>query len=304
MIQVDDRVSLIFGNGPNPDWLETELTRRGLVTRYFDLEEDVSLDGLFEPLPVVVVILDKVGVKTSVTNVVTRLNSLSTYGSTPLICYGFTPSAVLPEGERFLAPSFCTSRNTSRGALLDTIESAYESAMQYNSLLHDLSSRESAFGLITSGTFELRTLKQAESLSTMLSRASPHSQITALAVMELLVNAIEHGNLSISYEEKSTYLEEGNWIEEVERRLALPENVSKTVQVEFQRIPNGVLFEIRDCGGGFEWQRFLSPSADMPEEIMNGRGILLAASVECAELSYIGKGNIARLKVTNLNDRQ
>lgn len=298
----NNRVSLIFGNGHYPDWLEAELDRRGLATRYYDLSEAIPIEGLFEPLPVIVVILDKDGEVTPTERIVGELNSRSEYSSTPLICSGFTPSAVLPEGERFMAPNFCTSRNTGRNAFLDTIESAYESAMQYNSLLNDLSNRESAFGLITSGTFELRTLKQAESLSTMLSRASPHSQITALAVMELLVNAIEHGNLSISYAEKSKFLEEGNWIEEVERRLNLPENREKQVQVKFRRLDHGVVFEIRDCGDGFEWEKYLSPNADMPEEIMNGRGILLAASVECAELAYHGKGNVARLKVLDSTD--
>ncbi len=49
-----------------------------------------------------------------------------------------------------------------------------------------------------------------------------------MGLSELLVNAIEHGNLEIGYDEKSRLLQSEGWQGEIDRRLALPEYTDQT----------------------------------------------------------------------------
>jgi hypothetical protein len=56
-----------------------------------------------------------------------------------------------------------------------------------------------------------------------------------MGLSELIINGIEHGNLGISYAEKSRLKQEDGWTEEIARRLALEENADKRVVVDLAR---------------------------------------------------------------------
>ena len=56
--------------------------------------------------------------------------------------------------------------------------------------------------------------------------ACPDPEAVIIGLTELLVNAVEHGNLGITYEDKTALNAAGTWDTEVRRRLALPENAS------------------------------------------------------------------------------
>ena len=80
-------------------------------------------------------------------------------------------------------------------ALTQVVESGFSSYEHYVSLVSEIRSRTSAIGLITSGTFHLKSPKECENLTTMLSLACPDPSAVALGLSELLINAVEHGNL-------------------------------------------------------------------------------------------------------------
>lgn len=138
--------------------------------------------------------------------------------------------------------------------------------------------------------FHLRSLLEARMLATMLSGFYPNPQRASLGLSELLVNAVEHGNLGVSYHEKSRLLREGKWEEEIERRLALPENSEKKVSVLLEHLPNEVSVTIIDCGEGFDWKSYLEMS---PERAFdpNGRGIAMSKMMSFDVMEYLGKGN-------------
>ncbi len=149
---------------------------------------------------------------------------------------------------------------------------------------------EAAASTLVAGDFRVQTIAEATALATLLSRACPDPERTLVGFSELLINGVEHGNLGITYQEKSALLAAQGWAEEVERRLASPEHRDKRVVVHFERDVERIVVTITDCGPGFDWQRFLTIS---PDRIFHahGRGIAMANLMSFDRLEYIAPGN-------------
>ncbi|NVK18294.1 MAG: ATP-binding protein [Methylocystaceae bacterium] len=174
--------------------------------------------------------------------------------------------------------------------LIHTLEAAQSDFKRYNALLCEVNTRTSAIGLIQSGSFRLQTLHQAEALTTMLSLACPEPSIVALGLSEILVNAIEHGNLDISYHMKSSLLENGLWEEEINKRLSLPEFKDKFVEIKFIRSKDKITIIVTDEGKGFDWRKFIEKDPAKNTD-KHGRGIAIAIAMGFSQLSYNEKGN-------------
>jgi anti-sigma regulatory factor (Ser/Thr protein kinase) len=111
-----------------------------------------------------------------------------------------------------------------------------------------------------------------------------------IGLTELLVNAVEHGNLGITYEEKTALNVSGGWQQEVDRRLAMPENAGKRVELRVERTAAELRFAIRDQGPGFPWKQFLN--VDPRRAFDNhGRGIAIARAMSFDAIEYRGTGN-------------
>ncbi len=163
------------------------------------------------------------------------------------------------------------------------------------SLVDQIRKTEDAFRLLVDGKFELRTLPEAESLAVGIAATCATCQ-RAMGLFELLVNAVEHGNLGISYEEKSKLLEDGTYEQEIRRRLDLPENRDKKVEVDVQRTHRGMSVLIKDQGPGFNYQDYLHFD---PKRLFDshGRGIFLANSM--LSIQYIDPGNQVRVDIAS-----
>jgi CheY-like chemotaxis protein len=147
------------------------------------------------------------------------------------------------------------------------------------------------FALLAQGTFEIQTPQQAELLAAHIGSACGDPQ-RGVGVLELLTNGIEHGNLGISYEEKSRLLAERRYQEELERRLELEENRHKRVRATLTRIGDHLQILIVDCGPGFDFQRYLAFDKERLFHA-HGRGILLARAA--LEVEYFEPGNLVRV---------
>ena len=144
--------------------------------------------------------------------------------------------------------------------------------------------------LLLRSEFQLRTLVEAHTLANALAGYYPQPQRVVLGISELLINAVEHGNLGITYHEKSRLLQQGGWEHEIERRLSLPENASKKVTVQLEHTPHEISLMVTDCGAGFEYQNYLEMSAERAFD-PNGRGIAMSKMMSFDKLEYIGLGN-------------
>lgn len=138
--------------------------------------------------------------------------------------------------------------------------------------------------------FEFSTLNEARELATRLGMRCPEPELVAMGLGELFINAIEHGNLGISYAEKTALRLAGNWEREVERRLKLPENAGRKARVEVKQGADSLVFIITDQGTGFDWRNYLAIAPERAYD-PNGRGIAVARQVSFARLEYHGCGN-------------
>lgn len=140
------------------------------------------------------------------------------------------------------------------------------------------------------GVFCFKTLDDGRKLAAMLANACPESEKVVVGLTELMINSVEHGNLGIGYSEKSELNENGNWEQEVLRRLDLPENMGKEVSVKMTRRPDEIELVIRDQGEGFDWPKYMDMSPDRAFD-SHGRGIAMAKSISFDSIQYRGKGN-------------
>lgn len=134
-----------------------------------------------------------------------------------------------------------------------------------------------------------------------------------MGLFELITNAIEHGNLKITSEEKTKLRKEDRWLEEIDRRLTLPENQDKYVDIVVTRqslnktqdkaTDNNLAVQIIDQGPGFNWKKYETDSEDNKNINLkeHGRGIFMAKALAFKKLTYSESGNMvtAIIQMTN-----
>lgn len=145
-----------------------------------------------------------------------------------------------------------------------------------------------AMELIDLALFRFSRLEEVGPLIEVLASLCPSPELAASGLTELLVNAVEHGNLGISYADKKQLRLEDRWEAEVARRFALPACRERCVRVErhFDRLE----FTVTDEGEGFDWQRYMEFDPERAGD-PNGRGIAMARMLSFATLEYRGTGN-------------
>ncbi|MGM0601101.1 MAG: cyclic nucleotide-binding domain-containing protein [Candidatus Rifleibacteriota bacterium] len=111
---------------------------------------------------------------------------------------------------------------------------------------------------------------------------------------ELLINAIEHGNCAITYEEKTEWLENGSDINDLlAKKCEDPEIAKRKVILEYHIHNDFTSFKIQDQGVGFDWQKMPEHFADSGELSLHGRGIALCRGMT-RNLHYNQKGNVVK----------
>lgn len=182
--------------------------------------------------------------------------------------------------------------------LLTVVSTAVRDRGTYRQLQSIARRATAATQLLRSARLSVRTLDDARDVGTFIAALCPDPVNAVIGITELLVNGIEHGNLGITYEEKSELNAAGRWEEELERRQAMPEHGSKLVDVTFERDDDEIRITIRDEGQGFDWKRYLEPD---PKRIFDthGRGIVIARRLAFDELDYNDSGNevVGRINV-------
>lgn len=113
-----------------------------------------------------------------------------------------------------------------------------------------------------------------------------------LCIRELLINAMEHGNFGISFDEKSEALLNGTYIQILIERQKDFINSKKQITVEYSLTPDKIEIIITDEGNGFDHKKVLARTID--EEfngtLSNGRGIALSKKF-LDSIVYNEKGN-------------
>ena len=175
---------------------------------------------------------------------------------------------------------------------------------KYADLVGDRSADREVRAMFAHRTFSLELDNEPERVPSIAGRllaetgdAIPMEEQAGVrtGLVELLMNAIEHGNLGITYEQKATALRAPEGMTELtRRRLEQPELAVRRVTVHFRMDARTCEWIIVDEGAGFDWQAV--PDATQGEALYasHGRGIMLSRLYFDA-VEYQGLGNVVRL---------
>ncbi len=174
--------------------------------------------------------------------------------------------------------------------LIAIVGAAIRDHQDYLDLQREVRQASRSMACLDSAAFGFRTTDEARDVATLLAQAAPDPGRVVLGLSELMLNAIEHGNLGITYDEK-TQLGGGEALaEEIDRRLVDPDFARRIATVEFIRNAGELRFIIRDQGKGFDWQQYLEMSPERAFDT-HGRGIAMSKLLSFDKLEYRGCGN-------------
>jgi DNA-binding response OmpR family regulator len=202
---------------------------------------------------------------------------------------GMTADSDVLEGLQAGAYYYLT-KPFSADTLLAIVAAATRDYRGHKELADEVKRQGRTLACLTQARFVFRTPEEARNLAALAANAAPDPGRVVLGLSELMLNAVEHGNLGIGYQQKSRLIEEGRLYDEIERLLQVPEHCSRQAQLEIERHEGELSFIIRDQGAGFDWQGYLEMSPERAFDT-HGRGIAMSRMISFDSLEYRGKGN-------------
>ena len=286
----DTRVLLVEDNALERTLVTTQLASRGYKPR-------IATDGLeawdvlaAEPDAFDVVLLDRTMPRLDGLELLGRMKQDHRLRLLPVILQtGLIEQEQILEGLRAGA-YYYLPKPANPDMLAVVVSTAANDYRGYRELQEKLRKGLHSLTMMQEASFTLQTVDQARDLAALLARTCPDPPAAVVGLTELILNAIEHGNLGITYEEKTALTTREEWHSEITRRLASPLNAAKRVFVRFERGPGELRFTITDEGKGFDWRRFLE--AD-PQRAFHthGRGIVMARALSFSSVEYNDQGN-------------
>ena len=173
--------------------------------------------------------------------------------------------------------------------MISLVNAVIRDQLQKNDVRANIKQDQTLAHMLLDGRFRYKTLDEAKKLAAMLGQHAENPGEISIALSEIMINAVEHGNLGIGYEEKNVLMAENRLEAEINRRMTLPEYINKVVCVRFQREAGKSTITINDEGNGFEWRDFLQFDP-MRLTDLNGRGIATASLMGLA-LEYRDNGS-------------
>lgn len=119
-----------------------------------------------------------------------------------------------------------------------------------------------------------------------------------LVLQELIINAVEHGNCRITYDEKTRWLDTGKNIADLVVEKCKDEIIAaRKIHIEWEISSEKSKFSIRDDGDGFNVEKYVKEFREK-NEALHGRGIIIAKSL-VKRLAYNRKGNMVSFTVAH-----
>jgi CheY-like chemotaxis protein len=273
-----------------------------IMSEYFEGEKYevvIAHDGVeaFEKLEsnqdINVIVLDRMMPKMDGIEFLKKLKSQHQYDNIPVIMQtAATAPDQVKEGIEAGA-YYYLSKPYHKEILLSIVRSASTDSRRTSVLVEKINANDNALNMLMEARFEFRDLNDVTSLSTLIANCCSKDRNLLWGLTELMINAIEHGSLGISYDEKKELLISGKWHEVLEAKLKEPKNQEKKCLLKLHRREDRIEIVIEDQGQGFNWNKYLDID---PERITdpNGRGIALSRQISFDSIEYQGTGNIVK----------
>lgn len=220
---------------------------------------------------------------------VNKINCASSLKTLPILMEGKTGSDA--EMSEFIQAGarYYITKKLDQQLINELIDAAVRDNDRYRDMENNVMNHAASAALVDA-SFKLQTLQEAQSAAVIMAYACPNPRLAAVGITELIINAIEHGNLGIGYEEKTKLYQSKQWLEEIEKRLLLPDNRDKYVTVHFHKEGDIITIRIMDEGKGFNWNKYEELDVDRVFD-NHGRGIIMAKNLAFKTMIYHGKGN-------------
>lgn len=179
---------------------------------------------------------------------------------------------------------------------------------KYTAIIHTKKIKSSICMYQETHTFDLRFKTNIEIIPSIVSHLVDETQELfkeeerldiKLGLSELVLNAVEHGNMAITYEEKSKAVQEGTLQDLYQDRALSSEIMEREVTIKYIQNKEHAEWIITDEGDGFDPNSIPNPISEDGIMRLHGRGIFIC-KFQFDEMEYIGKGNIVRVR-KNLN---
>jgi len=112
---------------------------------------------------------------------------------------------------------------------------------------------------------------------------------------EVILNAIEHGNLAITKDEKQEARKSRTYDRLIADRMCNPLYKDRYVTAYCKVTPTYAFFRVEDQGEGFKWEEYENVTSCKLSFEESGRGIIMANSI-FDELRYNDAGNIVSMR--------
>jgi CheY-like chemotaxis protein len=101
-------------------------------------------------------------------------------------------------------------------------------------------------------SLNFRSREDVHQTTALMPHISSLTMAQEMGLIELMLNAVEHGNLAITYDEKTQLINEGRLESEITDRLGQPEFSDKSATLHFRKSHGEYHFTITDEGKGFD----------------------------------------------------
>lgn len=227
---------------------------------------------------------------------VTRMKKHDTLKIMPVIMQTAAGSSVqIREGIEAVVFYYLIKPYT-KNLLLSLVRSAITEISRRRRVLEQLRHQTVAGHCLDQAHFTFQTIADVQDIAYTVASWLPDPMRVAPGLSELMINAIEHGNLGINYDEKTRLIEEGTWIAEIETRARMPQHVHKRAELFFERSEGKVTIRITDKGNGFNFEPYLSLNIHRLADA-HGRGIAMAKALAFDALTFSEGGRCVTVVV-------
>jgi CheY-like chemotaxis protein len=178
----------------------------------------------------------------------------------------------------------------SKDVLLSIVQSAIRDKEDKDALINKLSYVNKTLELMDTSSFRFKTIQDCNNIAHLIASACPYPQKVVVGLAEMMINAVEHGNLNITYEEKKELICNYGWLDEVNKRLKLDAYKNLYANINFERREKEIKVIISDSGNGFNWRDYI---VMQPHRVTdpNGRGIIISKTTSFDYMQYNEIGN-------------
>lgn len=246
---------------------------------------------LLEKTPdIAMILLDRMMPKMDGMEFMARLNKSKRFRDIPVVMQtAASSSQEILEGLR-AGVFYYLTKPFEREIIVNVIKAALENFRNLPEQLVSSPQEQHGMELISFCELHFVTMEEAERACQFASQLFPDPARVLIGLCELAYNAVEHGNLEITYEEKNQLILEGRLKAEIQARLANPIYRNRLASIRVERTENGTQAIINDMGTGFHHEAFVNLDP-LKVTKLNGRGIAIARLMSFDTMEYNAKGN-------------